>query len=77
MIRLVFIGNDKKFFTILKMSIPNLRISITQFDNKCIDFIEEERADIVLLDMDSKNERRASAPSFFLLHIFKTVSMAW
>jgi DNA-binding NtrC family response regulator len=57
MIRLVFIGNDKKFFTILKMSIPNLRISITQFDNKCIDFIEEERADIVLLDMDSKNEK--------------------
>jgi two-component system, NtrC family, response regulator AtoC len=57
MIRLVFIGNDKKCFAILKMSIPNIKISLIPFNNETIDIIRREQPEIILVDLDYEYEK--------------------
>lgn len=52
MICIVFIGNEKKFFSILKMSIPNLKISLIPFNIESVSIINQQRPDIVILDLD-------------------------
>lgn len=56
MIRIVFIGNDKKCLSIIKMSIPDIKISLTPFSPEAILFIRKSNPDIVLLDLDLQNE---------------------
>jgi len=56
MIRIVFIGNEKKFFTILKMSIPNLNISFIPFNFESYKIVLKQKPDIVILDMDFESE---------------------
>ncbi len=56
MIRIVFIGNEKKFFSILKMSIPNIIISLIPFNMESCAVIQQQRPDIVILDLDLKRE---------------------
>jgi len=55
MIRIVFIGNDKKCFSILKMSIPSIKISMIPLNNNTIKNIKEVKPDIVLFDLDIEN----------------------
>ncbi|MCK5153233.1 MAG: sigma-54-dependent Fis family transcriptional regulator [Spirochaetales bacterium] len=56
MIRIVFIGNEKKFFTILKMSIQNINISLIPFSLGSYDIIQKQKPDIVILDLDLERE---------------------
>ncbi len=56
MIRIVFIGNDKKCLSIIKMSVPNINISLIPFSAESIIFIRNDNPDIVLLDLDLQNE---------------------
>ena len=56
MIHVVFIGNEKKFFSILKMSIPNIKISLIPFNQKSIVIIQQQRTDIVILDLNLEKE---------------------
>ena len=56
MIRIVFIGNEKKFFTILKMSIPNLNISLIPFNFDSYKIVVKQKPDIVILDLDLERE---------------------
>lgn len=56
MIQIVFIGNDKKCLSIIKMSVPNINISLTPFSAESIIFIRKDNPDIVLLDLDQQNE---------------------
>lgn len=56
MIRIVFIGNEKKFFTILKMSIQNINISLIPFSPGSYEVILKQKPDIVILDLDLERE---------------------
>jgi len=56
MIRIVFIGNDKKCLSIIKMSIHNTNISLIPFGSESIIFIKKGNPDIVLLDLDLQSE---------------------
>lgn len=56
MIRIVFIGNDKKCLSIIKMSIPNINISLIPFSAGSDIFIRKDNPDIVLLDLGLQNE---------------------
>ncbi len=57
MIRIVFIGNDQKSLTIIKMSISNINISLAPPDYELITFIKTSAPDIVLLDLDLGNNK--------------------
>ncbi len=56
MIRIVFIGNDKKCLSTIKMSIPNTNISLIPFSPESIEFIRKGNPDIILLDLDLQSE---------------------
>lgn len=56
MIHIVFIGNEKKFFSILKMSIQGIKISMTSFNMNSVFIIKQKKPDIVLLDLDQGEE---------------------
>ncbi len=55
MIHVVFIGNEKKCFTILKMSIQNIKISLIPFDMDSFVNLQKQNPDIVIIDMDAVN----------------------
>ena len=56
MIRIVFIGDDKKCLSIIKMSIPNINISLIPFGPESILFIRKRNPDIVLIDLDLQSD---------------------
>jgi len=49
---LVFIGNDKKCFNILKMSITNIKISLLSSKRAPFYLLKKSSADIILIDLD-------------------------
>ncbi len=57
MIRIVFIGNDQKSLTIIKMSISNISISLIPPDWESISSIESDSPDIILVDLDSESSK--------------------
>ncbi|MCK5201307.1 MAG: sigma-54-dependent Fis family transcriptional regulator, partial [Spirochaetales bacterium] len=52
MIQIVFIGNDKKCLSIIKMSIPNIKISLFPFNMEAAEIIEKQKPDIAIIDLD-------------------------
>ncbi|MCD6396709.1 MAG: sigma-54-dependent Fis family transcriptional regulator [Spirochaetaceae bacterium] len=49
---LIFIGNDKKCFNILKMSITNIKISLLSSKRVPLYSLKKGSADIILIDLD-------------------------
>jgi len=49
---LVFIGNDKKCFNTLKMSITSIKISLLSRKEKLLISLKKSNADIILIDLD-------------------------
>ncbi len=56
MIRIVFIGYDKKCLSIIKMSIPSIKISLIPYNDEPIVYIKKSNPDIVLLDLDLQSD---------------------
>jgi len=52
MMNLIFIGNDKKCFNILKMSITNIKISLLSSKRVPLYSLKKGSADIILIDLD-------------------------
>lgn len=52
MIQIVFIGNEKKFFTILKMSIQNINFSLIPFNPSSYEVVLKLKPDIIILDLN-------------------------
>ncbi len=52
MMNLLFIGNDKKCFNVLKMSITNIKISLLDYTKELTFPLKNITADIILIDLD-------------------------
>jgi len=52
MMNLLFIGNDKKCFNVLKMSITNIKISLLDYTKELTFSLKNITAEIILIDLD-------------------------